>query len=433
MQTGRTVEARESVALAGPSDARVIVGAEALKAAGFDPDVFHAVVPSEGMRGGRLNKNGRIYGPPADVAAHHMALVERAREGYVGGWKGHVLPNDEADCPVDAIQILDGDVIAEEDGSVTTRCLVGILKTSRGDDVNVMWRAGKPTGLSLYGICSATEHTIDAKSPYAGMNPGAVGKTVEVRKLRALEKYDVVFDPSFATFFADPSGVSATESVVNAGDSPEVIAAAERLRASGATIETTSRAQTAQENVMDPKDIKDLKALEAVYPELVKQLRDEAASKLATESTAIQAQAAADRERVVALEATNATLDGRLKATESALAAVRSDLARKDLVLEVRSAMESWAKGKPGASVIATQVINECVAGSFSDCAEATTAADAAFKLAEAFAVARGAAPAPSVSDRAGTTGVVDATEGTASATPKRKSALGILATQAAA
>ena len=36
------------------------------------------------------------------------------------------------------------------------------------------------------------------------------------------------------------------------------VAAAERLRASGATIETTSRAQDAQETTMDPKDIEDI-------------------------------------------------------------------------------------------------------------------------------------------------------------------------------
>lgn len=423
MHTGRTVEARESVALAGPADARVIVGAEALAAAGYDPDVFHAVVPSEGMRGGRLNKNGRIYGPPADVAAHHMALVERAREGYVGGWKGHALPNDEADCPVDAIQLLDGDVIAEEDGSVTTRCLVGILKTSRGDDVNVMWRAGKPTGLSLYGICSATEHTLDPKSPYTAMNPGAAGRTVEFRKLRALEKYDVVFDPSFGTFFADPAGVAATESVVTADDSPEVIAAAERLRASGATIETTSRAQDAQETTME---IKDVKALEAAFPELVKQLVAEITAKAATESTALQTQAAADRERVVALESTNAALDGRLKATESALAQVRADLARKDLVAEIRTAMESWQKGKPGASVIADQVNAEAAAGAFQSAEESTKAADAAFKVAEAFAIARGATPSEPVAERGGATGVVPASEGTETKSP-RKSALSLL------
>lgn len=423
MHTGRTVEARESVALAGPADARVIVGAEALAAAGYDPDVFHAVVPSEGMRGGRLNKNGRIYGPPADVAAHHMALVERAREGYVGGWKGHALPNDEADCPVDAIQLLDGDVIAEEDGSVTTRCLVGILKTSRGDDVNVMWRAGKPTGLSLYGICSATEHTLDPKSPYTAMNPGAAGRTVEFRKLRALDKYDVVFDPSFGTFFADPAGVAATESVVTADDSPEVIAAAERLRASGATIETTSRAQDAQETTMD---IKDVKALEAAFPELVKQLVAEITAKAATESTALQTQAAADRERVVALESTNAALDGRLKATESALAQVRADLARKDLVAEIRTAMESWQKGKPGASVIADQVNAEAAAGAFQSAEESTKAADAAFKVAEAFAIARGATPSEPVAERGGATGVVPASEGSETK-PPRKSALTLL------
>lgn len=423
MHTGRTIEARESVALAGPADARVIVGAEALAAAGYDPDVFHAVVPSEGMRGGRLNKNGRIYGPPADVAAHHMALVERAREGYVGGWKGHALPNDEADCPVDAIQLLDGDVIAEEDGSVTTRCLVGILRTSRGDDVNVMWRAGKPTGLSLYGICSATEHTLDPKSPYTAMNPGAAGRTVEFRKLRALEKYDVVFDPSFGTFFADPAGVAATESVVTADDSPEVIAAAERLRASGATIETTSRAQDAQETTME---IKDVKALEAAFPELVKQLIAEITAKAATESTALQTQAAADRERVVALEATNGALDSRLKATESALAQVRADLARKDLVAEIRTAMESWQKGKPGASVIADQVNAEAAAGAFQSAEESIKAADGAFKVAEAFAIARGATPSEPVAERGGATGVVPASEGTETKSP-RKSALSLL------
>ena len=426
MHTGRTVEARESVALAGPADARVIVGAEALAAAGYDPARFHAIVPAEGMRGGKVNKNGRIYGSPRDVATLHMGLVQRAREGYVGGWKGHEIPDEDQDYTVDAIKLLDGDVVAEEDGSVTTRCLVGIQKTTTGNDVFVMWGNGKPTGLSLEGICTAQEHTITKDSPYAAMNPGSIGRTVELRQLRSLHKYDVVHNPSFSTYFADPSGVAATESVVTADDSPEVIAAAERLRAAGVVIETTSRAQDAQETTMDPKDIKDIKALESAYPELVKQLIAEITAKAATESTALQTQAAADRERVVALESTNAALDGRLKATESALAQVRADLARKDLVAEIRTAMESWQKGKPGASVIADQVNAEAAAGAFQSAEESTKAADAAFKVAEAFAIARGATPSEPVAERGGATGVVPASEGSETK-PPRKSALTLL------
>ena len=247
------IEARETVALVGPGDTRAIYGADALEAAGYDPEVFHAVVPSEAMRGGKVNKNDRIYGPCHEVAAHHMSLVERAREGYVGGQKGHPLDTDNPTCPSDAIRILDGDVVAQEDGSNLARALVGILKTSTGTDAYVMWKAGKPTGLSLNGVCTATEHKIDAKSPYAPMNPGASGRTVELRRLRSLDTYDVVFDPSFGTFFSAPDGIAATESVVTATDSAELRASADRLRASGHVIDnTTSRAQGAQESTMDP-------------------------------------------------------------------------------------------------------------------------------------------------------------------------------------
>lgn len=428
------IEARETVALVGPGDTRAIYGAAALEAAGYDPEVFNAVVPSEAMRGGKVNKNDRIYGPCHEVAAHHMGLVARAREGYVGGQKGHPLDTDNPTCPSDAIRILDGDVVAQEDGSNLARALVGILKTTTGTDAYVMWKAGKPTGLSLNGVCTATEHKVDAKSPYAAMNPGATGRTVELRRLRSLDTYDVVFDPSFGTFFAAPDGVAATESVVTATDSDEIRASAERLRASGHVIEsTTSRAHAAQESTMD--EIKDLKALEARFPELVKQLREETAVKAATEATAtVGAQAAADRERVVALEAAKADTESRLKATESALATVRGDLARKEIVASVHKAVESWAAGKPGADVIANEIKAQAEAGSFQSAEEATKGADTVLALAQRFATAQGAAPGASIAQRAGLTGIVPAIEstGTPPARTAPKSALEIMAAAAA-
>ncbi len=427
------IEARETVALVGPGDTRAIYGAEALESAGYDPEVFHAVVPSEAMRGGKVNKNDRIYGPCHEVAAHHMSLVERAREGYVGGQKGHPLDTDNPTCPSDAIRILDGDVVAQEDGSNLARALVGILKTSTGTDAYVMWKAGKPTGLSLNGVCTATEHKLDAKSPYAAMNPGATGRTVELRRLRSLDTYDVVFDPSFGTFFSAPDGIAATESVVTATDSDEIRASADRLRASGHVIDnTTSRAHGAQENTMDPKDIKEL---EAKFPELVKQLRDETANKAATEATAnVSAQAAADRERVVALEAAKADTESRLKATEGALAQVRADLARKEIVAAVHKAVESWAAGKPGADVIAAEIKTQADAGSFQTAEEATKGADTMLAFAQRYATAQAAAPGASIAQRAGMTGIVPAAESVAPPAQRTapKSALEIMAAAAA-
>jgi hypothetical protein len=404
------IPARESVALAGPGDSRVLLTAEALEAAGYDPAIYHAVVPSEGMRGGRLNKNGRIYGSVDEVGRHHMDLVRRAREGYVGGWQGHSLRAEESDCPVDAIRMLDGDVVAEEDGSVLARCLVGILKTTRGNDVNTMWRAGKPTGLSLFGICTATEHTIAKDSPYAVMNPTAVGQKIELRRLKALEKYDVVFDPSFATFFAAPEGVAATESVVVDGDSPEVIAAAGRLRAAGALIEP---GREAKETNMD---IKDLKALETAFPELVKQACENAV-KAATEATV--AQGSADRERVVALEAANKAADDRIKATESALATMRADAERAVTVNAIRKAIEAWQVGKPGGREIAADVLAQADAGAYQSAEEATKGAETLKAAFDRYSAAAKATPIASLADRANLTGERDATEGTQNARPK--------------
>lgn len=420
MATPTYIEARESVALAGPGDARVIVGAEALTAAGYDPAKFHAVVPALGMRGGRINKNGRIYGSPQDVAAHHMALVRRARDGYVGGWKGHELAIEDHDCPVDAIKLLDGGVVAEEDGSVTTNCLVGIQTTSTGNDVFVMWSNGKPTGLSLEGICTAQEHTITKASPYAAMNPGAIGQTIELRQLRVLNKYDVVHDPSFSTYFAAPDGIAATESVVAPGDTPEVQAAAVRLRAAGVVIESTS-----QETHMD---IKDLKALEAAFPELVKQLRTETAALAATEATAaVGQQAAADRERVVALEGANREIVRDLKAAQEALATVSADLARAAIVGDIRKAMESWQGGKPGGHVVAGLVVAQAEKGAFTTAAEATQAADDSLKVAQDVARAMASPVQASAAERAGAAGTVEAAEGTNA--PKRPmSALDVFA-----
>ena len=427
------IEARETVALVGPGDTRAIYGAEALEAAGYDPELFHAVVPAEGMRGGRINKNGRIYGSPQEVAAHHMSLVASAREGYVGGWKGHELPAGDHDCPVDAIKLLDGDVVAEEDGSTLARCLVGIQTTSTGSDVYKMWRNGKATGLSLEGLCTAQEHTITKDSPYAAMNPDAIGMKVELRRLKSLNKYDVVHDPSFSTYFAAPDGIAATESVVTATDSDEIRASADRLRASGHVIDnTTSRAQGAQESTMDPKDIKEL---EAKFPELVKQLRDETANKATTEATAnVSAQAAADRERVVALETSKADTESRLKATEGALAQVRADLARKEIVAAVHKAVESWAAGKPGADVIAAEIKTQADAGSFQTAEEATKGADTMLAFAQRYATAQAAAPGASVAQRAGMTDIVPAAESVAppAQRPAPKSALEIMAAAAA-
>ena len=99
------IPVRESAAISGPKDPRVIVGDEAVAAAGYNPAVFHAIVPSEAMRGGRVNKNGRIYGSVEAVCAHHLALVNRAREGYIGGEKGHPLDTDNPTHPTDAIKI----------------------------------------------------------------------------------------------------------------------------------------------------------------------------------------------------------------------------------------------------------------------------------------------------------------------------------------
>ena len=343
-----------------------------------------------------------------------MELVKRARESYVGGEQGHPLETDNGTHPTDAIKILDGDVVANEDGSNLARALVGILRTSRGDDVAVMWKAGKPTGLSLRGPCIAQEHTIDAKSPYAAMNPGCIGKRVELRKLRAIEAYDVVFDPSFGTFFAAPEGIAATESVVTDADSAEVKAAAARLRIAGAVIEKEIR-----------MDIKDVKALETAFPELVRELRDAERAIAATEATrAVGDQVAADRVRLVALESANVQTSNDLKAATEALATVRADLARKEIVGEIRRAVEAWQVGKPGAQVVASQVIGQAEAGAFANAEESVKGADSMLKFATDFAVAAKSTPPASAAERSNLSGI----RAEESATKRPKTALELLA-----
>ena len=80
----------------------------------------------------------------------------------------------------------------------------------------------------------------------------------------------------------------------------------------------------------------------------------------------------------------------------------------------------------------AAEVNAEAAAGAFQSAEESTNAADAAFKVAEAFAVARGASPSEPVAERGGVGGVVPASEGTETK-PPRVSALTLLSPRAVA
>lgn len=412
-QTAGTLAACEAVSLASATDARAICGAEALTAAGYDPDVYLAVVPSGAMRGGKLNKNGRIYGPPADVAARHMELVAKAREGrYVGSRQGHpredAVEADNPQMPTDAAQILDGGVVACEDGSVDCTALVGLLNTTRGRDVYTMWRAGKPTGLSLRGMVTERDEVVTEGTETARMNPGAVGQTVKMRQFVApLDTYDVVFDPSFATFFESPQGMSASESVVNDADSAEVRAAYLRLRAAGAIV--TPGAAGQQESTME---IENIAALEAAYPELVKQLRAEAAAAVqtATEAaTAAQTAQAAASERIAALEAAQTAQAAKLAEYVAALEASRAEVARKELEAAVVAALEAWIVGKPGAGPVADKCKAAAQAGKFVSAEEAVARATELYTLAQAVQTAAGTASVAPIAERAGISGTVDA------------------------
>lgn len=416
MHVDSAIHACESVALMGATDARVICGAEALTAAGYDPEVYLAVVPSAAMRGGKLNKNGRIYGPPADVAAKHMELVTRAREGcYVGSRQGHpredAVEADNPQMPTDAAQILDGGVIAQADGSVDCTALVGVLNTSRGRDVYTMWRAGKPTGLSLRGLVTERDEAVTEATDYGRMNPGAVGQTVKLRQFVApLDTYDVVFDPSFSTFFDAPPGMSATESVVTDADSAEVREAYARLRAAGAIVTPTGAA--GQEHTMD---IKDLVGLEAAFPELCKQLRADAAAAATAAATQTATEAAATaqsiaNERISALEAVAATTKAKLDETLAALEASKAEAARKTLEAQIVAALEAWIVGKPGAGPVADKVKAAALAGKFLTAEEAVERATEGYDLAKAVMTAAGAAPVAPIAERAGIVpGKVDA------------------------
>ena len=410
------ISACEAVSLMGATDARAICGAEALTAAGYDPEVYLAVVPSGAMRGGKRNKNGRIYGPPADVAARHMELVAKAREGrYVGARQGHpredAIEADNPQMPTDAAQILDGSVVALEDGSVDCSALVGLLNTSRGRDVYTMWRAGKPTGLSLRGLVSEREETIAESTDYARMNPDAVGQTVKIRQFVApLDTYDVVFDPSFSTFFDAPPGMSASESVVTDTDSAEVHAAYERLRAAGAIV---TPGATGQESTT--MDIKTIEALEAAFPELCKALRESAAATAATQAAqtateAAQTAQAAANERIAALEATSAKTQAQLAEAIAALEASRAEVARKALEAQIVAGLDAWIVGKPGASPVADKYKAAAASGKFVSAEEAIERANEAYDLAKAVQIAAGTTVVAPVAERAGVkAGTVDA------------------------
>lgn len=189
----------ESVTLPSLGSAGVLLDDDVAKA-GLDPELYHAVLPAELGRAGRVTKNGKLY-LTGDYIEHCAKLNELASKSMVPGLDGHVYKHKDLDKFRNvAVRLLSVETEELDDGSVVAKGLIGLLKTSAGTDLFVCWRAGLALGMSQDSMVWCVPHKIDEESPYWAANQDHAGQVVKLSRIAVLHGFDVVRFPGADTF-----------------------------------------------------------------------------------------------------------------------------------------------------------------------------------------------------------------------------------------
>ena len=352
------IEIIEHVTLPGPVceglGEGVYVGdqIDALGVPGVTQELYHVVLDAPAGRGGKVNLNGRLY-VPEEVREQHEKLARRAPKAFVVGEKGHPPPGG-ATWDI-AMRLVGGAVREEADGATTAIGRFGILKTSHGSDVHLLWRAGMQIGLSHRALVRVSEETIQEGTRWGKLNPEHIGRKVEVCTDLLLRGYDAVLQASAGTNMPAIEGAPTSEDV---GRALQAVYEAGIL--------PPDPVQETEENTM-PLTLKDL--LEQA-PDLVADIRREATEAAKTQNpladlsaddrelvalavehvakakkgapaeyqralSAVTEQAQTDRKRLALVEGENGTLRTQIAEQGAALAQIKAELAGEKLRREV--------------------------------------------------------------------------------------------------
>lgn len=330
------VALREDVKLAGPSGAGVLLG-ERVREAGLDPSVFAAVLPGACGMAGVLNGNGRIYATEQAVAEHERLCAVAASEAVIGE-RNHPQGTPTWDV---LTRFMGGSTEIREDGSAVFHGRFAVLNNSLGRDMLVAWRAGVPVGVSLRARGMVEDQVLDAASPYARANPGAVGRRFQHVTDVEFEGYDWVRVPSAGTYVAPPT--------------PEVTEALRRL----------SEAVTPEEGPMKWDDF--VKA----NPEAVKTALAEATAAKDAELVQVRADLDAARAQLTEAKAAQAGIAEQLKELVEAKREADKALAAAKLRTEVTEALDTFIKGRRSGALLRTLVLEELAEGRIASVAAA--------------------------------------------------------------
>ena len=366
----------EQVSLPSVSDGRVLLGA-AVREAGLDPEVFLAVVPADVGVGGRVNSNNRLY-PPEDKVREHERICREASDRSIPGYQGHPDSQESWDL---VMRLLGGKHRIDADGAVVCEATFGILNNSLGRDLMVAWRAGFSPETSLRGFGVLEDHDLTEDSEFAGMNPDRLGQSVGIVREFELEGYDAVRVASAGTRFPDIDDVEIRESLRRIAE------------ASG------QKPRTKERTMLVVNDLKSLAELREqapdVHADLIAQATEAAKTEVAEEVAAtitakdasildLEKQLSEANQKVRDLEVQREGVTEANDKLEGRIAALESDLKRRDTRAKVTEAVSEFAKGRPGGAIILRQVMEDFDAGRISTIETAKEEAERKASLVEA-------------------------------------------------
>lgn len=176
---------------------------------GLDPDLYIAALPADLGMAGVVNRNDRIY-PPAEFVRENRRLNLRAQQKFVPSEANHPegAPTLSVAARVMRVELTDvaGKPLAESTGDdalpqvVVARGVLAFLNTTQGRDLWTLYSAGMDLGTSSRAWGVERVHLLDASSPYALANAAHIGRKIGEVQSFDLVTYDVVVDPSAATF-----------------------------------------------------------------------------------------------------------------------------------------------------------------------------------------------------------------------------------------